>query len=130
MRMEKFVFLEHTADAKFQAFGQTLEEAFENAALAVVSLMWDSESISLRKKMSIVVSGQDLKQLLMAFLGEILYLLDTEMFLLGRVERTSIQKKEDRFLLSSCFNGDSYSEKYHVFGEVKAITYFDMYIVV
>ncbi len=33
--MEKFKFLEHTADIKFQVFGKTLEEVFENTALAI-----------------------------------------------------------------------------------------------
>jgi SHS2 domain-containing protein len=37
--MERYRFLRHTADAKFQAFGTTLEEAFINAALATASLM-------------------------------------------------------------------------------------------
>ncbi len=31
--MQKINFLEHTADVKFEAYGKTLEEAFENAAL-------------------------------------------------------------------------------------------------
>ena len=35
--MERYKFLAHTADAKFQAFGETLEEAFGNAALATAS---------------------------------------------------------------------------------------------
>ena len=33
----KFEFLEHTADILIAAHGQTLEEAFENAALAIVA---------------------------------------------------------------------------------------------
>ena len=37
---EKFKYLEHTADAKFQAFGRTLEEAFANAVLATASLIF------------------------------------------------------------------------------------------
>jgi len=39
--MQKYRILPHTADAKFQAFGASLEEAFANAALATASLMWD-----------------------------------------------------------------------------------------
>ena len=39
----KFKFLEHTADAKFQAFGKNLEETFANAALALTKLMTDSK---------------------------------------------------------------------------------------
>ena len=45
MPNEKYKFLEHTADAKFQAFGATLEEAFSNAALAMFSVMTEPEKI-------------------------------------------------------------------------------------
>ena len=33
--MEKYKFLAHTADVKFQAFGENLEEAFFNSVLAL-----------------------------------------------------------------------------------------------
>jgi len=126
MKGKKFIFLEHTADAKFQAFGRTLEEAFENAALALVSLMWKNGKISPEKKISVSVSGRDLKQLLVDFLEEILYVLDTKNFLLCRVEDILIEKEEEGFRLKSHFIGDSYSDDYHIFGEVKAITYDEM----
>ena len=41
--MKKFIFLSHKADAKFRAFGKTLEELFENAALATFSLFLGSK---------------------------------------------------------------------------------------
>ena len=41
----KYKFLEHKADAKFQAFGKSLEEAFSNAALAMTSIMTDPKKI-------------------------------------------------------------------------------------
>lgn len=126
--MEKFRFLEHTADAKFQAFGGTLEEAFHNAALATVALMWDRESIEPRITHRIRVQGRDLKQLLCAFLEEIIFLLDTRSFLLGLVDEIRIEEKESLFILKALFKGDNFSEKYRIFGEVKAITYDEMMI--
>ena len=33
--MQKYKFLEHTADIKFQAFGKSLEEVFSNCAYAM-----------------------------------------------------------------------------------------------
>ena len=35
MSEEKFKFLKHTADVKFQSFGKTLEEGFVNAVYAL-----------------------------------------------------------------------------------------------
>ena len=43
--MVKFKFLEHTADAKFQAYGKNMEEAFSNAALAMFSIITDTKKI-------------------------------------------------------------------------------------
>lgn len=126
--MEKFRFLEHTADAKFQAFGGTLEEAFHNAALATVALMWDLESIEPRVTYRIKAQGRDLKQLLCAFLEEIIFLLDTKSFLLGSVDDIKIEEKESFFTLKALFKGDIFSSKYKIFGEVKAITYDEMEI--
>ena len=41
----KYKYLDHTADAKFQAFGKSLEEAFENAALAAFNIIVKTEDV-------------------------------------------------------------------------------------
>ena len=43
--MDKYKFFEHTADAKFQAYGKSVEEAFSNAALAMFSVITDTSKI-------------------------------------------------------------------------------------
>jgi len=125
---EKFRYLEHTADAKFQAFGTTLEEAFANAALAVASLMWEPAQVTAVQKVDVRVGGSDLEQLLMAFLEEILYLLDTREFLLHRAEEVRISIGQQGCELEAVFVGDAGIGRYEIFGEVKAITYNDMKI--
>lgn len=126
--MERYKFLEHTADAKFQAFGRTMEEAFSNAALAIVSLMWDWRKVDKRIKQEVKVRGNDLKQLLCAFLEEIIYLLETKSFLLAAVENLKIEKGGSRFVLKAFFRGDDSLGKYKIYGDVKAITYNEMEI--
>jgi len=126
--VERYRFLRHTADAKFQAFGATLEEAFSNAALATASLMWDWEKIENKIEHRIEVKGKDLKQLLSSFLEEIIYLLDSTMFLLGSPENLRIEKKGSLYVLKALFKGDNYSDKYKIHGDVKAITYNEMEI--
>lgn len=124
--MERYRFLEHTADAKFQAYGETLEEAFSNAALAVASLMWDWEKVKKGIEHQVKVEGNDLKQLLCGFLEEIIYLLESKAFLLSSVEKVRIEKKESCCLLQALFKGDRYSKEYNIHGDVKAITYNEM----
>jgi SHS2 domain-containing protein len=127
--MQKFTYLQHTADAKFQAFGETLEEAFCNAALAMVSLMWDPEKIEAVFEFKLCVIGRDEKQLLVNFLEDILFKLDTRMFLLKTVEKICLIKENHQLTLKAVLGGDTFSERYETFGEVKAVTYNEMEIV-
>jgi len=126
--MEKYIILEHTADGKFMAFGQTIEEAYTHSALAVASLMWDWQKIEKCVTFPVDVLGSDLEQLLVRFLEEILYLLDTENFVLGAVEGVKIEKKPEGFSLQASFLGDRGTHKYEIFGSVKGITYNEMKI--
>ena len=82
----KYKYLEHTADIKFQAYGKSLEEAFGNAALALSNVIVDIDNVNKKIKKTIKVEGDDLKSLLYNFLEEFLFLLDTENFLLGKVD--------------------------------------------
>jgi SHS2 domain-containing protein len=127
--MKKFKYLQHTADAKFQAFGETLEEAFGNAALAMVSLMWDPEEITADIEYKLCVTGKDEKQLLINFLEDILFQLDSKMFLLKTVEKICLVKRNNQFFLEAALRGDTFSGRYETFGEVKAVTYNEMEIV-
>lgn len=126
--MKRYRFLHHTADAKFKAFGSSLEEAFANAALATASLMWDCQKIKKRVEYQVTVEGRDLKQMLVNFLEEILYLFELKRFLLAAVDKINIKKENDKFKLEAVFKGDKYKDKYIIHGNVKAITYNEMEI--
>lgn len=126
--MERYRFLDHTADAKFEAFGGTPEEAFGNAALAVASVMWDWSRVARRLRVPVDVSGPDWERLLMAFLEEVLYLLDTRRFLLAGVENVHIREIDEGWRLSAEFVGDADPDRYKICGEVKAITLNEMRI--
>ena len=120
----KYKFLEHTADAKFQAFGKTLEEKFANAALAMFSIMVDTKKVKPLIEKKINIKGEDKKSLLYNFLEELLFLLDTKSFLLNKVKKIKIENNS----LKAIVVGDSVKEEYKLLGEVKAVTYNDMEI--
>lgn len=124
----RYVFLDHTADAEFQAFGGTLEEALVNAALATASLMWDWQAIAGKVRRRVEVDGGDLPQLLVRYLEEVIYLFSSEGFLLAGVEGLKAAEKGGRWNLQAVFLGDLSPEKHRLRGEVKAITYNDMKI--
>ncbi|MBM3296326.1 MAG: archease [Candidatus Aminicenantes bacterium] len=125
-RLERYRFLDHTADAKFEAFGATLEEAFGNAALAVASVMWDWSRVGRRTRIPVEVSGPDRERLLLDFLEEVLYLLDTRGFLLAGVENVGIREDGGSWRLSADFLGDADPDRYEITGEVKAVTLNEM----
>ncbi len=118
--MKKFEFLEHTADIKFRAYGKTIDEAFENSVSAMVSYLSDKK-IAGKKTKTINVSGTDYESLLYNLLDEILFLLDSEGFV---VSRSKIKIKG--FGLEAKLYGDT-AVKYSL-DHIKAATYAEMYV--
>lgn len=122
--MKKFEFLEHTADVKFQAFGKSIEKVFENSALAMISTM-TKQRIKKKIKKDLKVKGKDFESLMYNFLEEILFIMDTEAFVLGGIRKLKIDKKN--FELRAELLGDS-PKKYEFHLDVKAITYNEMFV--
>lgn len=125
--MEKYIYLEHTADAKFRAFGGSLEKAFENATLAMLNLMCDTKKVRGKTSKKINVKGKDKEALLYNFLEEILFLLDSKNFLTCKIKSIKIKEIKKSYKLEAELLGDKAS-KYKFFGEVKAITYNSMFV--
>lgn len=121
MAKVRYRFIEHTADAKFRAFGKSLEEGFSNAALAMTSIMTDYKKIKLKSKHKIKVEGTDIKSLLYNFLEEILFLVETKNFILGKVGKLKISKN----VLVAELVGDDL-RNYEIHNHIKAVTYNEM----
>jgi len=119
---KKFKFLEHTADVKFQAFGKTVEEVFENSALAMFSAMSDSK-VAEKNKFKVKAEGRDYENLLYNFLEELLILFDSEGFFLAKVMNLKIKSKK----LEAEVIGDD-AKDYEFAVDVKAITYNEMFV--
>ncbi|MFA5258982.1 MAG: archease [Candidatus Pacearchaeota archaeon] len=122
----KFKFLEHTADVKFQAFGNSLEECFENAAFALVDIVCKEKIKTIIKK-DIKIEGKDLEELLYNFLEEFLFLIDSKNFIFGKFKKIKIYKKNDRYQLHTEILGDNL-KNYQTETGIKAITYNEMWV--
>jgi len=122
--MQKYKFLPHTADIKFQAFGNTLEKAFENSALALTNII-TKDKIKSKTKKTIKIKGKDKEALLYSFLEEFLYLLETKNFLLSKINNLEIEKQGKNYKLKAEILGDN-SKNYELETHIKAITYNDM----
>ncbi|MGB8959801.1 MAG: archease [Candidatus Aminicenantales bacterium] len=126
--MERYRILPHTADGKFQAYGKTLEEAFGNAALALASLMWDWATVEPKIRHFVHVTGADREQILVKYLGEVIYLFETRRFLLGKVDGLRIRPQFAGFSLEAVLAGETLSPSHEITGDVKAVTYHELKI--
>jgi SHS2 domain-containing protein len=123
----KYKFLPHTADAKFRAYGKNIEEAFKNAAYAMVSVITD-DKIKAKVKKKISIKSEDEKALLYDFLEQFLILLDTKGFLLAKVNKIKIKEEKKGFSLSAEIIGDNKPKNYQTKTTIKAVTYQEMFI--
>ena len=124
---KKFEFLEHTADAKFRAYGKTLEIVFINSAIAMYSIITDTGMIKPNIKKKFKLKAKKKESLLYDFLDEFIYFLDVDGFLLSKIEKLTLKSRGKDFLLECVALGDNY-QNYEVTGNIKAMTYNDMFI--
>jgi SHS2 domain-containing protein len=123
----KYRFLPHTADAKFQAFGKSLEEAFANAAYAMTSIITD-DKIKSKVKHKISIKSEDEKALLYDFLEKLIFLIDTRGFLLSKVTDLTIKKSAKSLTLTAAISGDNHPSHYQTKTTIKAVTYQQMFV--
>ena len=123
--MQKFKFLEHTADIKFRAFGKTLQKVFENSALALKKILIEDEKVKKNIKKNFNVKGKDYESLLYNFLEEFLILFDSEGFILSEIKNIEISQKDLK--LKAKIIGDD-AKNYKINGHIKAITYNEMFV--
>ncbi|HML05336.1 MAG TPA: archease [Methanobacterium sp.] len=120
---KKFEFFDVTADVGYKAYGNTLEESFENAALAMFEVMTDTNSIKPEIERKIHVESEDEYALLYDWLSEFLVILDSE-FLVFSKFKVNIEKKGDEYSLNGTAWGEEFNLKKHESrAEVKAVTY-------
>ncbi|MCC7574201.1 archease [Candidatus Woesearchaeota archaeon] len=124
---KKFEFLEHTADTKIRAYGETIEEAFSNALIATTTVMTNPELIKEKITKKIKIKAKNKKALLYDFLEEILFLLDTEQLLIKKTNNLQIKENQEEYELTTELIGD-YAKNYEVHSTIKAITYSEMEI--
>lgn len=128
MKMRKWEHYEHTADIGIRGYGRTLEEAFENVAIALFDVMVNVRKVEPKEVREIEVSGEDLYALLYNFLEELLILHDTEGLVFSDFE-VKIEKTKEGYKLKAKAYGEPLDyEKHEPKEEVKAITYHDMKI--
>ena len=126
---KRFEFLEHTADAYVAAYGKSLEEAFENAALATFEVMTDTSKIAQTLEDSVEIEAPDEQALLYSWLEQLLINFETKGNLYSSFKISKIEETPNGLRLRAKIYGEPYNpEKHPTKVGIKAITYHRMEI--
>ncbi|MGD6851593.1 MAG: archease [Candidatus Bathyarchaeia archaeon] len=127
---EKFEFLEHTADVYIRAHGLNMEEAYQNAALAMFETMTDSTKIAQTTEESLEVEAEDQYALLYNWLEALLIKFETESMLYSRFEISDWKETAETFKFKAKVWGEKFDPKKHPQKVgVKAVTYHLMVVI-
>ncbi len=120
--------LDHTADAGFRVVAASVEELFQESAHAVNSLLVGGE-IRCHQKRLIEVEADDLEQLLVAWLSELIFICESDRFLVAEIEDAELWvKPRARFRARAV--GEPYQSQRHQLGtEIKGVTYHALKVV-
>ena len=124
MPKNKYRYLEEiaTADAAFEAHGDSLPELFENAALAMFNVMVPLEKLSNESVRDVTTSAASEEELLFNWLAELIYLKDVHGELYSFFAVRIIQSEV--VSLAAEIRGDTIeSVQEHTHTDVKAVTY-------
>jgi SHS2 domain-containing protein len=115
-----FITLDHTADLGIEVYGNDLNELFEGAAMAMMRIMVGSVAGPETRGMPISVAGDDLSDLMVRWLGEILYLLEGERKIVSAVTARHVSPRR----LDAVWNGMDFDpDRHEILCEIKAVTY-------
>lgn len=114
--------LEHTADAKFSANGESLEDAFKESVNAFADIV-GGEGGSIRH--SIEMESESLDALLFDFIDELIFLQETEDVTVTGAKEMDIQEKGTGYRLETTVWTDPIEPEEGLM-EIKAPTYSEM----
>ena len=115
-----FTLLDHTADLGIMVTGSDLRDLFEKAAHSMMQIMIQERPTGKTSSLQLSVSGEDYADLIVRWLGEILYLFQGDGKVVTSTEISSITQSH----INSTLQTVPFNPKQHeVLAEIKAVTY-------
>jgi len=116
----KFKFVSDlTSDVVFEAYGKDLKEVFENAAIALFSVICDIKKVNPLMRKDAEVQGKDAKDLMFNWLQTLISMVDIEGAFFSKFE---IKKISEKHLKAQVYGEDA--EPKRGLTVVKAVTYY------
>lgn len=110
-----------SSDCAFSAWGESLAQLFEQAALALTDTTVELEDIKEHERRTLEFSQEDLESLLIEWLEELIFIKDVDRMVFRRYE---IDIDENQSELSARLYGETLDNNRHrIKHDVKAVTY-------
>ena len=123
----KFEFFDVTADVGYRAYGKSLENAFENAAIAMFEVVTDTSVVRPIVEKQIKLEAEDEYAILYDWLSELLFLHDSEYLVFSKFDikiDSKIEGDIEGYILDASAYGEEFDPSRHERrSEVKAVTY-------
>lgn len=124
--MKKFEYFDVTADIGFKAYGKNLNEAFENAGLAIFNIISDTSNISPNIVKSFEINSDDEVSLLYDYLEELLFYHEVDFMLFSEFD-VDVSKSDGEYNLKAEIKGEHIDwDRHERKSEIKAITFHKM----
>jgi SHS2 domain-containing protein len=118
--LQKYKIIEHTADLGAYIYGKDMEELFINSVLTLMELLVCFESNNLSHDLPISISAEDPSDLIVRWLGEILYLFNGDSLVVTGVKILALTPQTLEATLQTC---PLEGLRYEIVHEIKAVTY-------
>ncbi|TFG36684.1 MAG: archease [Nitrospirales bacterium] len=118
--MERFTVLDISGDIGLTALGDSLQEAFVNAAIGMYSLMTGLDAVATKKTIDMSVEHQSPEGLLVSWLNELIFHFDAYGFIGKKIDIKEFSEKR----ISASIAGEEFDPERHE-GRllIKAATY-------
>lgn len=117
--------IEHTADVGIIAYGRTLEELFANAAAGMLRFLIDPAEVRRLQHRSVRVDADDREGLLVAWLNELLVVLNADGFIPAAFD---VHEMSERHLVADVAGEPVDAARHRFRLDVKAATYHQLQI--
>ncbi len=125
---KEFEHLPHTADVIVVGYGETLEEAFANAAKGVFAVITDVSKVEPKECREVEDEADDLEQALYKWIDDLLLYFDSEGLVFSKFE-VELEKVDGKYKIKGKTCGEPFDPEKHEYGTiVKAMTYAEMKI--
>ena len=117
---KRFKTFNHTADLGIEVYGENKRQLFTNAGFSLFELITDSGKIEVTTSLTVSVEAINTGDLLVSWLGELLYLHQSQGYLLREFVIHDLKEQ----CLEATVSGELYDPKRHApLREIKAVTY-------